>query len=52
MRSLIDILIILNECKVKPTTEEMKFALGKDELPTSFKHVINKIEREISWQQR
>ena len=52
MKDLIHILKLIQDLEIKPISDEMKIALGKNELPRTFKGAIDEIKTEAKWQKQ
>jgi len=52
MKDLIHILNLIQDLEIKPISDEMKIALGKNELPSTFKGAIKKIKTEAKWRKQ
>jgi len=52
MKDLIHILNLIQDLDIKPISDEMKIALGKNELPRTFKGAIKKIKTEAKWRKQ
>tara|TARA_R110000796_G_scaffold39222_1_gene97949 strand:+ start:1639 stop:1797 length:159 start_codon:yes stop_codon:yes gene_type:complete len=52
MKDLVHILKLIQDLEIKPISDEMKIALGKNELPRTFKGAIDKIKTEAKWRRK